>query len=53
MTNKYLIGNMTPFQIMEIDWDIMKSIVGKDSVETIFNLIFEKINIKFLEYVDF
>ena len=51
--NKYLIGNMTPFQIMEIDWDIMKSIVGKDSVETIFNLIFEKINIKFLEYVDF
>ena len=50
---KYLIENMTPFQIMETDWDCIGNIVGKDDIELFFNLIFEDIKVNIVNTPDF
>ena len=51
--NKYLIANMTPFEIIEINWKMIGGIVGKNNVEIFFNLIFEDIMQNIVNTPDF
>ena len=51
--SKYTYEKMTPFQILEINWNILESSLGKNHVETYFNLIYEKIVEKLTENHDF
>ena len=50
---KYVNENMTIFQILEYDWNILESSLGKDSVETYFNLISKEIIEKLEKNSDF
>ena len=50
---KYTIEKITIFQILESDWKFLESSLGKDSVETYLNLIYDKIVQKLIENHDF
>ena len=42
-TNKYVINNMTCFNMLEKNWEIMESIIDKKPVELFINLIFDDV----------